>query len=126
MQNMREQAEALLAVWATTFNAAEIGPLTALYAKAAVLLGTSSPELYVGQETLSRYFRLGARVSIENFEVRPLSQGALLCAGFYNFVREVDATATTTPARFTFILVKEGEEWRILHHHSSALPAPRN
>ena len=25
-------------------------------------------------------------------------------------------------ARFTFILEKEGEEWKIIHHHNSLMP----
>lgn len=125
MQNPHDQAQAVLSEWAQRFNAGEIEPLAALYAYDALLLGTSSPELYVGQQSLERYFRLNAQVTIGRFEVRSMAAGMLLCAGFYTFVRNPTTSPVTVPARFSFVLEQKDGEWRILHHHSSALPPPR-
>jgi hypothetical protein len=45
-----------------------------------------------------------------------LSDTAALGVGFYTF---------RMPARFSFVVVKRGDDWVIAHHHSSAIPAGR-
>src|SRR6266568_433501 len=35
-----------------------------------------------------------------------------------------DGETKTLPARYSFTFVKEGENWMIVDHHSSAMPAP--
>ena len=39
-------------------------------------------------------------------------------SGLYNFI--VDGK--TVNARFSFVFIKTGDEWKILSHHSSVLP----
>ena len=117
--------EALLARWVETFNAGDLEALVALYARDAVLLGTSSPEPYVGREQIRGYFRGGATVRIERVITRCPQAQTLLCTGLYAFSRRAGGEETLLPARFTFLFVVEDGDFRILHHHSSALPAPR-
>ena len=117
--------EALLARWVEAFNVGHLEALVALYARDAVLLGTSGPEPYVGREQIRGYFRGGATVRIERMITRCPQPETLLCTGLYAFSRKADGEETLLPARFTFVFTAEDGEFRILHHHSSALPAPR-
>ena len=40
--------------------------------------------------------------------------------GIYEFT--MGATGDTVKARYSFVYTKEGEEWKIAHHHSSQMP----
>src|SRR5689334_17636870 len=42
--------------------------------------------------------------------------------GYYTFSYVKDGESKTLPARYSFTLVKEGEDWMIVDHHSSAMP----
>jgi hypothetical protein len=48
----------------------------------------------------------------------------VLAVGFNDFLRNKDGTLTPEPARFTMLLVNQGDDWLIAHHHSSLRPAP--
>ena len=42
--------------------------------------------------------------------------------GIYEFDLTENSEQTTTPARFTFVLDREGTKWKIHSHHSSKKP----
>ena len=44
--------------------------------------------------------------------------------GYYTFSYIKDSETKTLPARYSFTFVKEGENWMIVDHHSSAMPTP--
>jgi hypothetical protein len=43
--------------------------------------------------------------------------------GYYTFSYMKDGEPKTLPARYSFTFVKEGGNWMIVDHHSSAMPA---
>ncbi len=45
-------------------------------------------------------------------------------AGFYDFTAIRDGNPVVTPARFSMVVVKRGDDWLIAHHHSSRRPEP--
>jgi hypothetical protein len=56
--------------------------------------------------------------------ISPISESCAIVAGHYDFTRTADGKATTFPARYSFVLVKQNGAWMIAHQHSSFLPKP--
>jgi hypothetical protein len=44
--------------------------------------------------------------------------------GYYTFSYTKDGETKTLPARYSFTYVKDGDNWMIVDHHSSSVPAP--
>jgi hypothetical protein len=54
-----------------------------------------------------------------------LADRVLVVTGDFEFVgTRGDGSDFVTPSRYTFVLAKQGAEWRIVHHHSSPRPRP--
>jgi hypothetical protein len=59
------------------------------------------------------------------FVVRAIAVCAVTTANAL-FTRMVEGKPTPGPSRFTMLVTKRGNEWRIAHHHSSPLVLPKN
>jgi hypothetical protein len=44
--------------------------------------------------------------------------------GYYTFSYTEEGEPKTLPARYSLVFVKDGQNWLIVDHHSSAMPAP--
>ena len=44
--------------------------------------------------------------------------------GYYTFSYTKDGETKSIPARYSFTYVKDGNDWKIVDHQSSAMPAP--
>jgi hypothetical protein len=66
----------------------------------------------------------GNKVQFVEHELKVVNPTTVLAVGFNDFLRNKDGTLTPEPARFTLLLVKQGDDWLIAHHHSSLRPAP--
>src|SRR5215467_10501228 len=44
--------------------------------------------------------------------------------GYYTFAYTKDGEPKTLPARYSIVFVKDGQNWMIVDHHSSAMPTP--
>lgn len=125
-----DEPEALLKNWANAFNAGDVDTIVATYLPDATVHGTVSPGLTSGSEAIRAYFAQSARsrtqVSLRDDGVaQAISPGAAVLTGFYDFSgTRADGQAFTAPARYSFVLVRDGERWRIAHHHSSPRPRP--
>jgi uncharacterized protein (TIGR02246 family) len=98
-----------------------------LYAKDGVLWGTLSQSLRSDAVGIRDYFE-GAcaklpklRVEFKDHRVRVYGNTAV-DSGTYVFSFEKDGAKADLPARYTFVLVKNGGQWQIVDHHSSAMP----
>ncbi len=94
------------------------------YADDAVLLPTFSDKLCLTQEDRRRYFedflKMKPRGRIDCGRVRIFGDIAV-DSGLYSFVV---SDGKTVRARYTFVYRREANgEWKIVEHHSSALPA---
>ncbi len=98
-----------------------------LYAKDGVLWGTLSPSIRNDAAGIQGYFKDACvklpklRVEFKDHLVRVYGNTAV-DSGTYVFSFEKDGAKTDLPARYTFVLVKNGGQWQIVDHHSSTMP----
>jgi uncharacterized protein (TIGR02246 family) len=123
-----DEASAVIDHWAAAYTANDADAVVKLYAPDAILLGTRSPLLAEGTEPIRAYFASlpgsGNKVAIGERRMVVLSDSGVLGTGFYEFTLIQDGKPVPTPARFTMVLVKRGDDWLITHHHSSQRPKP--
>ncbi|WP_050425790.1 nuclear transport factor 2 family protein [Bradyrhizobium tropiciagri] len=111
-----------LELWQRTFNRHTPDCLLALYTDDAILQGTSSAKLYIGAKEIATYFRGGASVKMGVWHSVTLAHDVVLVAGSYVFSQTSNGHQQSTPARFSFVLRRQDDTWKIVHHHSSANP----
>jgi uncharacterized protein (TIGR02246 family) len=98
-----------------------------LYAKDGVLWGTLSPAIRSDAAGIQGYFKDACvklpklTVDFKDHLVRVYGNTAV-DSGTYVFSFEKEGAKTELPARYTFVLVKNGGQWQIVDHHSSAMP----
>ncbi|MEO7392915.1 MAG: SgcJ/EcaC family oxidoreductase [Ramlibacter sp.] len=122
-----EDAVAVVERWSATYSANDADALVALYTSDAVLLGTVSPVMSEGTAAIQTYFsRLkgsGNKNSIRERRVMVLADDAVMVTGFYDF-SNAERTPALRPSRYTMLVIQQGKDWRIAHHHSSPLVPP--
>jgi uncharacterized protein (TIGR02246 family) len=123
-----EDAGALFAKWKAAYDANDNIAVAQLYAGDAILHGTRSRTLTMGREAITNYFKIvvgtGNKVQFVEQQLKVINPSTVLAVGFNDFLRNKDGALTPEPARFTMILVKQGDDWLITHHHSSLRPPP--
>lgn len=123
-----EDATALFAHWKAAYDANDNVAVAKLYTTNAILHGTRSNNVTVGRDAITKYFMVvvntGNKVEFREREIMVLNDSTVLAVGFNDFMRNVGGTLNPEPARFTILLVKQGNEWLIAHHHSSLRPPP--
>jgi uncharacterized protein (TIGR02246 family) len=124
-----EEADALFARWKVAYDANDNVAVAQLYATDAILHGTRSRDVTVGREAITKYFTVvvgtGNKVEFRERDLKVLNGNTILVIGFNDFMRNKDGALTPEAARFTMVLVKQGDEWLIAHHHSSLRPPPK-
>jgi uncharacterized protein (TIGR02246 family) len=123
-----EEVGAVFEKWKAAYDANDNVAVAKLYAEDATLHGTRSRILTVGRDAITNYFKIvvgtGNKVQFVEQNLKVINPTTVLAAGFNDFLRNKDGTLTPEPARFTMLLVKQGDDWLIAHHHSSLRPAP--
>ena len=92
-----------------------------LYHDDGLLLGTFSDKERIGQNLILEYFEnlLKSKVDVEIVtQHKHESEFVETNSGLYNFI----VNGKTVNARFSFVFIKIGDDWKILSHHSSVLP----
>ena len=123
-----EDASAVIDQWVAAFNSGDVEKMVATYAPDATLHGTVNPTLASGHDALRSYFGPPAKnkpqVKMGGSTVTVLSDSAVVLVGFYEFYGpQPGRLLVTLPARYTFVVARRDDQWRIVHHHSSARPA---
>jgi uncharacterized protein (TIGR02246 family) len=126
----REDVAAATMKWAETLAQNDPDKVVLLYAPDAVLWGTLSPTMRTGRAALRDYF-------VTAFKILPKLQvtfgehlirvydNTAVNTGYYTLSYIEGDETKTLPARYSFTFVREGENWMIVDHHSSAMPAPQ-
>jgi uncharacterized protein (TIGR02246 family) len=119
-----EEIEHQLDLWNIALCSANPVGVSELYSEDSVLLPTFSNRLRRGRSEICDYFEhfLINRpyVEIVQSNIRVIGEFAAN-SGIYNF-HFSQGPIECFQGRFTFVYRKDGEEWFILQHHSSAIP----
>ena len=125
-----EEANAVVDRFSAAYNSNDPEAVVKLYTPEAILLGTVSPVISMGTEAIRNYFSMikgsGNKNAIQERHTIVLGDNAVVVTGFYEFTRMKDGKPVPSPSRFTMLIVKSGDEWRIAHHHSSPHVQPKN
>ena len=108
----KEDVAAATTKWGETLAQHDPDKMVNLYASDAVLWGTLSPTVRANRAAIRDYF-VGAFKVLTGLKV---SFGEQL-------IRVYDNTAVNT-GYYTFSYTKDGQNWMIVDHHSSAMPTP--
>jgi len=127
----REDVAAATIKWAQAIAADDPDAVMPLYGDDAVLWGTLSPVVRADRKAVRDYFVSafkalpGLKVEFGNQLIRLYGDTAVN-TGTYTFAYVKDGQARSLPARYSFTYVRRGEQWVIVDHHSSAMPAATN
>ncbi len=124
-------ADAVVDHWLAAFNAADLPAITALYAPDARLWGTTARQLILSPAGVHAYFeRVFAlqprpRMLLIERHARVVGEVAVQ-SGRYDLElgpgRVLAARFTLVLQRETDIVTRTNAAWRIVEHHSSAVP----
>jgi hypothetical protein len=113
--------------WTTVLAENNPDTIVALYSKDAVLWGTLSPTVRSDPAGLKAYF-VGAYKALPKLTVKFGEQfirvygDTAVNTGYYTLFYTKDGEAKSIPARYSFTYVKDGNDCKIVDHHSSAVP----
>jgi uncharacterized protein (TIGR02246 family) len=125
----KEDVAAAAVKWTEIFAQNNPDTISALYAKDGVLWGTLSPTVRSDPGAVKAYF-VGAFNALPKATVKFGDQlirvygNTAVNTGYYTFSYTKDGETKSIPARYSFTYAKDGDNWLIVDHHSSAMPAP--
>jgi uncharacterized protein (TIGR02246 family) len=124
----KEEAQTVADKFIAAFIAGDLDATTALYSPDVLFWGTESPDLGTSAEALRKYFAdnyaaratapLKSTRALADTSTLVLSDDTVLIAGRW----QTERPNAVTPLRFTMVLHKKGDRWRIVHLHSSLRP----
>lgn len=124
-----EEANAVVDRFSAAYSSNDPEAVVKLYAPDAILLGTVSPVISAGTEAIRKYFSMikgsGNKNVIQERHTIVLGDSAVVVTGFYEFTRMQEGKPVPGPSRFTMVITRSGDEWRIAHHHSSPRVPPK-
>ena len=109
--------------WNTALSTLNPDTVTALYADNAVLLPTVSNQVRHNHQEIRNYFvgflQKSPQGVVDEFNVNSLSDTHVTNSGVYTFTF---GDGSKVSARFSYLYVASDDGWKILQHHSSAMP----
>ncbi|MEM9131905.1 MAG: SgcJ/EcaC family oxidoreductase [Actinomycetota bacterium] len=118
-----DDIKGLFETWNKALLTGDPDQVTQLYAEDAVLLPTVSNKVRHNHDEIRDYFVTFLAKSpagvIDEANTRSLADGLASNAGVYTFTFG-DGSATT--ARFSYLYRRDDDGWKIIEHHSSAMP----
>ena len=108
--------------WNAALQTGEPKKVTELYDHNAILLPTVSNKVRHNHEEIEDYFvhflAKGPQGEIDEANVRIFGDLAIN-SGVYTFTFK---DGSVVQARYTYVYQSKGQEWKIIEHHSSAMP----
>jgi uncharacterized protein (TIGR02246 family) len=113
--------------WNSALKSGNVQRVVDLYAPNAVLQPTVSNQVRTTAAQIEDYFdhfmALKPVGQINYREIRQLGANAAMDSGVYTFtLTEAGGKTRLVQARYTFVYEQIGGQWKILNHHSSAMP----
>jgi uncharacterized protein (TIGR02246 family) len=126
----KEEAFGVVEQFKRAFDASDVEGIVKLFAPDAIFLGTVSPKIVTTTSEIDQYFQslrqfMPRSVAIEEHSAVVISENAVLFAGFDTFSQTREGKTVEAPARFTLLIMKGDQGWRIRHFHSSLRPKPQ-
>jgi len=124
----KEDVAAATLAWGQALGEDDPDKVLPFYSDDAVLWGTLSPTVRADRAALRDYFVTafkvlpGLKVAFGDQLIRVYGDTAVN-TGYYTFSYVKDGETKSLPARYSLTYVKNGEHWRIVDHHSSAMPS---
>lgn len=119
----QDDIKQLFSIWNRALATGDPDQVTALYAADAVLLPTVSNQVRHNHAEIRDYFvnflAKKPQGEIDEANTRVLSENLASNSGVYTFTFG-DGTQVT--ARFSYLYKRINGEWKIIEHHSSAMP----
>ena len=119
----KDEVVALFEAWNAALATLDPDVVTAMYADDAVLLPTVSNQVRHNHAEIRDYFvgflQKSPQGVINESNVCVLSDTHATNSGVYTFTFGDGSTVT---ARFSYLYVSTTDGWKILQHHSSAMP----
>lgn len=117
----------LFDTWNRALQTGNVQSVVSLYAPDAVLQPTVSNQVRTTPEQITDYFdhfmALKPVGQINYREIRQLGNNVAMDSGVYTFtLTEANGKIRHVQARYTFVYEQVGGQWKILNHHSSAMP----
>ena len=128
-QKMQVIARANFDKWNAALQTKDQRTVAGMYSATKLsFLPTVSPKHVTSLTSTQDYFEAFVQKSpfgtITDDQVQVYNDGnTYLHSGMYTFELGQDDKRTSVSARFSFVWVKEGDDWKITHHHSSVCPA---
>ena len=113
--------------WNTALQTGNAQAVVALYAQNALLQPTVSTQVRSTPAQIKNYFEhflpMKPVGQINYREIRQLGSNVAMDSGVYTFtLTEAPGKTREVKARYTFVYEQVGGQWKILNHHSSAMP----
>ena len=123
----KEEAFQVLEQWTQAFKSSDVDAIVNLYTPDALFFGTGSQTLVTSTAGIRKYFEqlktdMPRDAEISNYSSTILSDSAVLFTGLDAVSRTQGEKKISGNGRFTFIVVKSNQGWRIAHFHRSAKP----
>lgn len=113
-------------LWNAALQTGDPSKVAAMYAPSAVLLPTVSNQVRTTTEEITDYFvsflKLKPFGTIDESNVRLLAKDLAINSGVYTFRLNKEGQETYVQARYSFTYRKIDGVWKIIDHHSSAMP----
>ena len=123
-----DDASVVVERWVTAFNSNDVEALVSLYTPNAILVGSTGLVLKEGREAIRGYFarlaKSGDKVAFGDRKIIVLDDNVAYATGFYEFSAVRNGEIKKSWAGYSMILVKNGNDWLIAHHHSSQRSSP--
>lgn len=121
-----EQVASLFDRWNSSLATLDPAKVTANYASDAVLLPTVSNKPRTNHDEIRDYFvdflKKEPKGKIDTRNIR-LGCNTVSDVGTYTFeLKGADGKAVKVPARYSYVYEYRDNDWKIVHHHSSAMP----
>ena len=118
-----QEISALFDLWNNTLQTGDPKKVAALYHESeGILLPTVSNQVRHNHAEIEDYFvhflSKGPKGEINESNIR-IYDSIAINSGVYTFTFKDGAAVQ---ARFTYVYKKENDEWKIIEHHSSAMP----
>lgn len=124
----KEDAFQVLQKWIKAFSSSDVDTIVSLYAPDVMFFGTGSKALITKEADIRKYFEqalLNNRprgAELGDYSGRVLSDNAVVFAGLDTLSGVKDGETTIAQGRWTFVMLKGQQGWKIAHFHRSAKP----